>query len=157
MPAAGCPPSLPGAGRADLQAGPVSNCSEVALEIRYPWLGSPYLSLLEQAPGAPKKHQTEASPAATHCICKAVHANESSQGLFKACGFKTGACLVHVDGLRCMQWQGMLLRLPGAWNKHEMCCQSRSTCGDSLAVPLAGTIVLPICCKTLFSKGLSYL
>ena len=101
VPAAGCLPRLPVAGRAELQAGLVSNHSEglVALETKYPRLGSLYLSLLEQAPGAPKKHQTEASPATTHCTCKTLRVNDSSQGLFKACGFKTGACLVGTDGL----------------------------------------------------------
>lgn len=55
-------------------------------------------------------------------------------------------------GCCCVQGQDMLLRLPGAWNKHEICCQNWGICVDSLA----GTIILPVCCKTLFSKGLSY-
>lgn len=112
-----CTPGLPIGGRAELQAGLVSNCSEVALNIRYPGLGSPYLSLLEQAPGAPKKDQTEASPAATHCICKTVHDSESSQGLFKACGFKTSACLVDADGLLLCAVAGHALE--AAWSMEQ--------------------------------------
>lgn len=112
------------AGRAELQAGLVSNHSEglVALEIRYPQLGSLCLSWLEQVPGAPKRHQTETSPAATHCTSKCA-LMAAARGCLKHVVLKLVPGRSAWMGCCCVHWQGMLWRLPGAWHKHEKCCQ----------------------------------
>lgn len=92
-------------------------------------------------------------PTVSASLCMTVRA---ARGSLMHVGLKVVPVWLMWMGCCCVRWQDTLLRLPGAWNKCEICCQNGGTCVDSLAVPLAGTVILPIYCKTLFPEGLSY-
>jgi len=99
VPAAGCPPHLPIAGRAELQAGLVSNRSEGLMALKPGTLGWAVFTChclsrhwVPQRSTRPQCHQPQPT-------CQAARVCDRSQAPFKACGLKAGARPLSTGGL----------------------------------------------------------